>query len=328
MQGDHLGINGRPVVGNPVGHESPLRLASGGAIEPAALCAIEALAAELDAIYLQALDRMASQTREAMLIDRTLRQLLDQHETDESILKWDLERAISPRLAFRSLALRLIKEAGTVNSRPVEINPLDYDDLLSWSDAPMRVYGQPTQDFLNSIDYGRTKSISDFWGRLRTRVAPGHDPQEAMIAATSDLMTAFSVQMPNQFIVPFNTLKRDLHVLSFPLAHEEGDLEWVLSQDDLDAISRINHAIATLCQLGGEPVFGTLIIEMNMAFHQRLRANFKRYQPGETFVAGGLISIRMHRSNIDFRCSDWIFNRIRTAFAPIKGLYFVPVSSM
>ena len=45
---------------------------------------INRLASELDVVFQQALDRMESQTRDAIFIDHTLRQLLDQAASDDS----------------------------------------------------------------------------------------------------------------------------------------------------------------------------------------------------------------------------------------------------
>lgn len=284
---------------------------------------MSALACELDTVYLQALDRMESQTRDAMLIDKTLRQLLDQRESDESILNWDPARAISPRLAFRSLALRLIHESTRVKTRQVDVNRQDYEDLLAWSDAPKRRHGKPVEDFLDCIEHGRTKRLSEFWQSLRSRISPDADPVQARINATADLLGAFSVQLPTEHIVPFIPINRDQTIVPYQIGRDEADLEWVITQTALDDISRVNHAISTLCQLAGHDLYSTLILEMNMSFHQRMRSSFNRYRPQESFPAGGVVSMRLHRDNVDFRFSGEIFELVLAALSPIRGLHFV-----
>lgn len=284
---------------------------------------INQLAGELDVVFQQALDRMESQTRDAIFIDHTLRQLLDQAATDDSIINWDPERAISPKLAFRSLALRLIKVGQGSKTREGTLTPLDYEDLLSWPDAPRRAYGTPAADFLKCIEHARSKRLSDFWVQLRSRIAPASDPQQATINATADLLAAFAIVLPHQFVVPVASGPNGQLIIPFSIRRESYDLEWVVPTEALESVSRALHALATLCHLGGEPSFANVLLELNLSLHNRMRSTLRKYSYNERFTAGGIITIRLQRDNIHFVLTPWIYDQARLALTQVRGLHFI-----
>lgn len=284
---------------------------------------LDDLAKQLDIVFQNTLDRLEVQTRDAIIIDRALRQLLDQNETDESIINWDPERAISPKLAFRALALRLIHEADKAVTREATINSLDYEDLLAWPDEPRRRVNSAADEFLIRIEHARTKSVAEFWHQFQARIAPDRDPIHAQISATSDLLSAFAVELPTEFIVPFVPIGEGIHILPFGLKRQKDDLEWVIHQDVMNNVFRTNHALATICLLHKETMLSTLILEMNTAFHSKMKTTFRQYTPNEQFLAGGVLSLRMQRDHIDFRLSRPLFDMVQQAMSPVRGLHFV-----
>jgi len=285
---------------------------------------LDALVRQLDILFQNTLDRLESQTRDAIIIDRTLRQLLDQNETEESVINWDPEKAISPKRAFRSLALRLIHEADQAVTRDSTINSLDYEDLLAWPDEPRRRAGSAADEFLKRIEYARAKSLAGFWAQFQARIAPDRDPLQAQITAISDLLTAFAVELPSQYIVPFAHIGDGVHILPLGLKRAEQDLEWVVKAEVMNTIAKANHALATVCQLNREGTLAALILEMNSTFHNKLKASFRQYAPADQFLAGGVLSLRMQRDHIDFRLSRRLFEMVLASMKPVRGLHFVP----
>jgi len=281
------------------------------------------LAKQLDLVFQNTLDRLEAQTRDAIIIDRALRQLLEQSETDESIINWDPERAISPKLAFRSLALRLIREADKAITRTSAISPMDYEDLLSWADEPRRRTGSATEDFLKRIEYARAKKLIAFWAQFQARIAPDRDPIQAQIHAIGDLLQSFAHELPNEFVIPCSKISTELTIVPMALHRGDEDLEWVVKSESLNNVAKANHALATICQLQQQPLLASLILEMNATFHSKLRTSFMQYSPDEQFLAGGIMSMRMKRDHIDYRMSNQLFAIIRTTMAPIRGLHFV-----
>lgn len=282
-----------------------------------------ALAGQLDEVFQRTLDRLETQIRDALLIDRELRLLLEQNESDESIINWDPERAISPKYAFRSLALRLIKEADTAVTRESAISPLDYEDLLNWVDEPRRRSGMPTQDVLLRVEYARQKRLATFWTQFQARIAPDREPMVAHITAIEDLLSSFAVSMPTEYVIPFSRISAETLIIPFALQRRDEDLEWVVREDVMGKIAKANHAIATICQLQHESVFASLILEMNATFHNKMRTGFQQYTPDDHFLAGGVLSMRMKRDHIDYRMSPQLFDLLKATMSKVRGLYFV-----
>lgn len=286
---------------------------------------IEDLVGRLDVLYQNTLDRLESQTRDAIIIDRALRQLLEQNESDDSILNWNPEKAISPKLAFRALALKIIHQADQAITREVAISPLDYEDLLMWPDEPRR-RGQgssASDEFLRRIEYARGKTLADFWQQFQTRIAPDRDPALAQITAVTDLLGAFAVELPNEYLIPFSRASNGIYVIPHALKRDEADLEWVIRPEQMNTITKANHGLATMCQLKHQGLFASLILEMNTTLHNKLKTSFSQYAPNDLFVAGGVLSLRMQRDHIDFRMSQPLFDIVAETMKPVRGLHFV-----
>lgn len=286
---------------------------------------IDDLVGRLDVLYQNTLDRLESQTRDAIIIDRALRQLLDQRESDESILNWNPEKAISPKLAFRALALKIINQADQAITRESAINPLDYEDLLMWPDEPRRRAqgGSASDEFLLRIEYARSKTLADFWQQFQTRIAPDRDPALAQITAVTDLLGAFAVELPTEYLIPFSQASNGVYVLPHGLKRGEADLEWVIRPEQMNAIARANHALATMCQLKHQGLFAGLILEMNTTLHNKLKTSFNQYTPNDQYLAGGVLSLRLQRDHIDFRMSKQLFDIVGETMKPVRGLHFV-----
>lgn len=284
---------------------------------------LQGLVEQLDTLYQNALDRLEAQTNDAIGFDRDLRRLLDQSETDESIVNWDPERAISPRLLYRSLALRLIKQSDAAVTRDVAISPMDYEDLLSWSDEPHPRSGNHKQDLLRRIQYARTKRLATFWSQFQARIAPDRDPVQARITALSDLLCVFAIEQPAKYIVPYSPLLSGVVIVPFALKRVDGDLDWVVKQETMTLISKANHALATICQLGQSSLMATLILEMNTTIHSKLRSSLYKYSPNEQFLAGGMLSTRLRRDYIDYRMSPELFSHFRASLGTVRGLCFI-----
>jgi hypothetical protein len=296
----------------------------------AVVAPIEDLVDQLDVLYQNTLDRLESQTRDAIIIDRALRQLLDQNESDESILNWNPEKAISPKLAFRALALKIIHQADQAITREVAISPLDYEDLLMWPDEPRR-RGQGSSaadEFLRRIDYARNKTLADFWQQFQTRIAPDRDPALAQITAVTDLLGAFAVELPNEYLIPYTRASGGIYVLPHAIKRGPADLEWVIRPEQMSAIARANHGLATMCQLRHQGLFATLILEMNATLHNKLKTCFNQYTPNDLYVAGGVLSLRLQRDHIDFRMSQQLFEIVAETMKPVRGLHFVATTKM
>lgn len=286
---------------------------------------IEDLVDQLDVLFQNTLDRLESQTRDAIIIDRALRQLLEQHESDESILNWNPEKAISPKLAFRALALKVIHQADQAITREAPISPLDYEDLLTWPDEPRRRShgGNVADEFLKRIEYARNKSLGEFWQQFQTRIAPDRDPALAQITAVTDMLAAFAVELPNEHLIPFSRAANGAYVVPHALRRGDSDLEWVIRPEQMNAIARANHALATMCQLKGEGLFASLILEMNTTLHNKLKTSFNQYAPNDQFLAGGVLSLRLQRDHVDFRMSKPLYDIVLETMRPVRGLHFV-----
>lgn len=286
---------------------------------------ISTLIRDLDILYQSALDRLESQARDAIIIDKALRQILDQPDDDASVLNWNPERAISPRAAFRALAQQIVHAAdGTVTRNDNAITTLDYEDLLSWPDEPKRLPGQsPTHELFRRIEYARSKSLRGFWNRFVVRIAPDKDPQAALLSAATDLVDAFGVEMPDRLLVPYRA-REPFRTLLLPFHRSPEDIEWTVHAPALVSMTRANHALATICRVHGDSSVAAAIHEVNGALHSRMKTSFRQYRPRETFLAGDYLHMVFSRDHVDYRLCNRIWERVWEALPQnIQALQFV-----
>lgn len=263
---------------------------------------ISSLIRDLDILYQSALDRLESQARDAVIIDKALRQILDQPDEDAPVLNWNPERAISPRAAFRALAQQVVHAAGaTVTRADNAITTLDYDDLISWPDEPKRQPGEsPAHELFRRIEYARSKSLRGFWNRFVVRIAPDSDPDAARLSAATDLVGAFGVETPDRLLIPYRA-RDPYRTLLLPFHRRPDDIEWTVHAPALVNITRANHALATLCRVNGEAQVAAAIHEVNGSLHSRMKTSFRQYRPREAFLAGDYLVMQFGRDHVDYR---------------------------
>jgi len=286
---------------------------------------ISTLIFDLDILFQSALDRLESQARDAVIIDKALRQILDQPDEDASVLNWSPERAMSPRTAFRALAQQVVQAAdATVTRNDNAITTLDYEDLISWPDEPKRLPGQsPTHELFRRIQYARTKSLRDFWNRFVVRIAPDRDPAAAILSAATDLVSAFGVEMPDRLLVPYRS-KAPYRTLLLPFHRTPEDIEWTVHAPALVKLTRANHALATICRVHGDTSIAAAIHEANGALHARMKTSFRQYRPRETFLAGDYLHMQFCRDHVAYRLGNRIWERVWEALPQhIHSLQFV-----
>ena len=263
---------------------------------------IDQLIHELDVVYQGTLDRLEVQARDAVLIDKALRQILDQGDEADAVLNWNPERAISPRGAFRALANQVVKAAQTTATREdTAITTLDYEDLLSWPDEPKRLPGEaPSSELFRRIAYARNKSLRKFWNSFVVRIAPDRDPATALMTAASDLATAFGIEAPTHLLLPFRH-QDPFRTLLFPFNRSQGDLEWTVHQPAMLNLIRANHALSTICRVNGDGSAATAIHELNGNLQSRMKTSFRQYKPRDSFIAGDLLNLQFGRDHVDFQ---------------------------
>ena len=285
------------------------------------------LITELDIIYQSCLDRMETQIRDAHVIDKAIRQILDRGDSDEAILNWDPERAMSPRQAFKALAKQVVSAADDEVTRDGGITPLDYEDLLAWPDEPKRLPGQTaTGELMARIQYARRVSLRAFYDRFVVRIAPGKDPDAANASATADLMTAFAVATPERMLIPFKN-HGDHRVMLMAQPRLATDLDWTISNDTLLNMTRANHALATLCQLNGESKRANNVLELNASITNQLKTKSHRYEPNETYMAGDDLHVRLCERHCDFRVSPRIWEIVHDTMPKlVSDLVFIPAA--
>ena len=287
---------------------------------------VPSLIGELDAIFQATADRLERQALDAELIDRALRRLLEQATDDPSVMEWDPRRPISPRNAFRALAMRIVGTIQSSSGRRVPISPSDYEDLLAWPDEPVRS-GTPTEDFLSSIAFARQQSLQAFWDRLQLRVSPEHDPDRAIRQALEDLLDAFAIAQPRNLVVPVLQVPPQ-RALSMDLRRTDNDLPWVINAMQLQRLTRANHAIATVCVLDGKPDAAEAIHEATGRITQRLKANFAQYQPNTIHHAGRDVQLAFGRDTIAYRFRIPLYERVAdTLSAHSADIQFIPAMS-
>jgi hypothetical protein len=289
---------------------------------------VDRLIDDLDLLYQNVLDRLESQTRDALIIDQAIRRLLDQSDSEEAVLNWQPERAMSPKTAFRALALRLIPHAEALATRPVGVSRLDYEDMLVWPDEPVRRGVSLADDFVDRIRYARTKTIREFWDRLHGRISPEGNPALSLDTAATDLLRAFATPHPEMVSISTARLG-DRQGLLLPLSKAHNDVDLVLSVSGLQNITRANHAISTLCALEGRPEIGTSVYELTGNLHQRLTSSFRQYRPGETYYADDYLRVRMDRGHILYAMDRQLFELVRSTLPRFaENLQFVQAPSL
>jgi hypothetical protein len=272
---------------------------------------ISTLIYDLDVVFQSTLDRLESWARDALIIDKAIRQILDQPDEDDSVLNWNPERAMSPRHAFRALAQRVVQAADeTLTRTDNAITTLDYEDLLNWPDEPKRQPGQPlAHELFRRIEYARRKTLRAFWNRLSVRIAPDRDPEAARISATSDLVSAFGVETPERMLVPYRS-RESFRTLLLPFNRTIGDIEWTVHAPALVNMTGANHALATLCRLDGDATVAASIHELNGSLHSRMKTSFRQYKPRETYFAGDHLQIVLCRDHVDYRLGERVWSRV------------------
>jgi hypothetical protein len=283
---------------------------------------------DLDVLYQSTLDRLATQARDARLIDIALRRILDQDDSSAPTLEWDIERAMSPRTAFRSLALKLVEHMQGSVDREVALSPIDYDDLLVWPIEPRRLGMTATDDFLQRIELARRYRLADFWIELSNRVSPHLSPDDAQRRAGTDLALAFVRELPHDSVIPvFDT--EQWRTMSLPIHRDDGEPEWILPNQTVHQMTRTNHALSTLAELGKEGRSAKHIRECTQTMSSSVKKTFRQYEPKQTFHAGGAMRIELTRDTVDYRLTPKLFDLARVAItAHEPTICFLPSHQM
>lgn len=271
-----------------------------------------ALITELDILYQSTLDRLEAHVRDVHIIDHALRRILDQGDSESAVLEWDIERAMSPRAAFRALALRLVEHMQSNVQREIALSPIDYDDLLIWPREISPANGTTVHHFLAKVQAARGFSLRQFWADLSNRVAPDRDPEAATDRAANDLAMAFTRQLTTDLIVPVNS-RYGRHALPMEIMRQQGDSEWVLPGHTITMVTRANHALSTLLQLARENKVAAHIKECTTTFNAKIRERFRQYAPAEAYFAGDDLRIELTRDSVDYHMSDKLYSLTHNA---------------
>ncbi len=279
--------------------------------------------AKLDALYREALDRLEAHAKDADILDKQVRRILDQPDTNESILEFHPELALPPRLAYRALALQLVRIADEQRIATRDVSPLDYEDLLSWETEPRRI-GNMTmlEEVQIKLAYARKRTLQSFWDRYTLRIAPGRDPVRAASVAVTDLVEAISVKMPETVIVPFLE-HHDRKAFFMTIPKSVGELEWVLQPPAISGLARTLHAFVTLCRAIGQHTAAELMQDTCQSVQTTLKTTNYRYRPREMYWAGDILRMMMMRDHIEFRFDPAVFAAMRQQIVAQTGLTFV-----
>jgi hypothetical protein len=284
---------------------------------------IESTVRELDALYAQSLDRLEAHAADAEAMDRRIRQILDRPDSDASILDFTPQLSISPRLAFRSLAMQLVKVAVDQGLTPREVSALDYDDLLSWETEPARTLGMSIADEVAmKVAYARTRSLRSFWEHYTVRVSPNRDPKLSANVSVRDLVQSVAIDLPEAIVVPY--FERDTYrSLTMKIPKSIGELEWVLHPPAISGLSRTLHAFVTLCRARGQASAAELMQDLAHIIQTTLKQNHYRYQPRSMFYAGDVLRIQMNRDHIEFCFYPDVFALIKQEMTALTDIIFV-----
>lgn len=279
--------------------------------------------ASLDALYREALTHLESQARDADVLERRIRLILDQPDNNEAILDFQPDLALPPRVAFRALALQLVRIAEERRIATRDVSPLDYEDLLSWETEPRRTGAMTMLEEVQlKLAYARNRTLQNFWDRYTLRIAPGSDPVRAASVSVTDLVESVSVKMPETVIVPF--LEHGEHkALFMKIPKSIGELEWVLQPPAISGLARTLHAFVTLCRAIGQHSAAELMQDTCQNVQSSLKTMNYRYRPREMFWAGDVLRMMMMRDHIEFRFDPAVFSAMRHQIVSQTGLTFV-----
>jgi hypothetical protein len=270
------------------------------------------LIADLDHVYQSTLDRLASQARDAHMLDLALRRILDQEDDDARILDWDVERAMSPRTAFRALAMKLVEHLQGSVQREIALSPIDYEDLLTWPLEPRRLGVTPVDDFLHRVQRARQYRLADFWVELTNRVTPHLSPDSATKRAGTDLAIAFVRELPHTAVIPVRNVAL-ARTLGLPIQRQDQDPDWILPAATLHLMTRANHALSTVAELGDQGKVARHIRECTSVMAGKVKAAFRQYEPKDSFHAGVDLTIELSRDCVDYRLSPRLFELAQAA---------------
>lgn len=281
---------------------------------------------ELDQVFQSALDRMESQARDAFVLEQALKRILSDNGPN-SVLGWDVEKAITPLAAYQALALRIVDQLPAALGLTSTPQRHQYADLLVWPDEPKRT-GDLLKDFEARVQYARKLSLRQFIDLAIARFAPDDEPELAASCAATDLLRAFVITLPQNLVVP---VQEDRHTKIYPMLirRTDQDVRWVMPQITAQVISRTNYAISTVARLHGKPVVATRMAEMTRDFQAFIQQNFGVYQDRQTFRGGAEVTTRLLADWVDYDVSEELFGILKRTMAQADDrLAFVPAATL
>jgi hypothetical protein len=269
---------------------------------------VEVLIRDLDVVYQSMLDRLEAQTREAILMDKAVRQILDRDDESQSIMEWRPQRAISPHGAFVALARQLMETSAT--SSTDSPTTIDFEDLLAWTDKPIAHPGEAENyTLLREIHYARHKSLQRFWNSLTVRVAPERDPNAAALSASEDLVSAFGVEGHTEILVPYRNDEPDR---TFMLAYrrKSAEMSWVIQTATLHNMLRVNHALATVCRLGSDMDVAADLKKSAESIQAKIKGANGLFRPQEKAYLGTYVQLQFFEQHVDYRLDRRVWEHV------------------
>lgn len=269
---------------------------------------LKPLAVELDAAYLQALDRMEAHVIDTHGINQHVGTLLDRGYIE--VLPFSSESTASPKelyIAFaEALAAKVMPELSIHPAR----NGYRTLDLIDWSDAPIRGNTSEREYQLAKIAHGRGRTMVEFLRQIIIRFSPTSLPGAAIFKATEDLISAFAVGTAMGTAIP---VRREHAPATFRMIMSRKDDEpmWQVLSRHHAGILKGSNALATMALLNKEHMIATSISDMLNQFDVRLGQSMMRYESGQAFHGGTYVKLTLQRDGADFNLGQSLYDLVK-----------------
>lgn len=268
------------------------------------------LAERLDETYFRALDRLEAQVRDAAGVNDDVRAILRQDDIE--VLSFSTDFANSPREVFNAFADALSSKVMPELSIAPARDGHRINDLIDWSDMPMRGNRSEQEHQLAKIAYARSKSMRAFLQHLIIRFNPSSLPEAAVHRALQDFISVFSISTAMGVAIPIRRENAPA-VLRYTFHRQEDEPTWHLIHRHHTAVIRGTNAMATIALLNKQHTIATSLSDMLNALDVRLSQTLMRFESGQAFHGATYLKLMLQRDGADFHLGSSLFDLVRGA---------------
>ena len=277
-------------------------VAGGQAQDIAALLA--PVAARLDELYQEVLDKIEGQIADASTINESITDAIGASDT---VLKWNPELAMSPKAAFRSFADAMAKKAAPhllTNSH--QRAGYRYHDLIDWASPPVRGNTSEEEYQAAKMRFARSRSVKSFFDELLIRFHPQSFPEHAIDRATSEVARIFSITTPIGTVIPVTSGEAHA-ILAYSLYRTDEEMVWHLAARHHAAIVKASNAIATIALLNNLNPASAAIGDLLNQVDAKMDKKMFHYEANDAFFAGNFLRVVLRRDIAEFQFGETLF---------------------